>query len=132
LCLLAIVYGLADPEFRVRTAAMNPIPRFIELSKQDFMRLNEPLPQGASILLLGSRFPLEVNRYYPLMIAQLLYRDRTLLLDRAEFMNPPPGPAEFMQYDRVIAFDGTTLNVLMRSKAPSRATHLPGSGPAWW
>jgi hypothetical protein len=131
-CVLAIVYGLADPEFRMRTSADYPMPGFIELSKQDFIRLNEPLPQGASILLLGSRFPAEANPYFPLMIAQVLYRDRTLVLDRAELMNPRPGPAEFQQYDRVIAFDGANLNVLVRSGAPGRATRLPSSSPAWW
>jgi hypothetical protein len=33
-----------------------PMSRFIELSKQDFMRLTEPLPQGASPLLMGLAF----------------------------------------------------------------------------
>ena len=40
----------------------------------------------------GSRFPAEVNQYYPVMIAQLLYGDRNLQLQRAELINPRPGP----------------------------------------
>jgi hypothetical protein len=51
---------------------------------------------------------------------------------RAELMNSQPGPADFPQYDRVIAFDGATLNVLVRSGAPDRGTRLPSGVPAWW
>ena len=131
-CVLAIVCGLRDPEFRARASAVDPISRIIELSKEDFMFLNEPLPHGASILLLGSRFPAEANRYFPLMIMRLLYRDRNLRMDRAEFMTPQPGPTQFAQYDRVIGFDGIALNVLMRSVAAGSATHLSSTVPGWW
>jgi hypothetical protein len=131
LCVLAVGYGLHDADFRARVSAANPTSRFIERSKQDFLRLNEPLPKGASVLLLGSRFPADANPYMPLMIIQLLYRDRNLQVDRAELMNPPPGSAKFAEYDRVIRFDGTRLNVLKRSASSDRQTRLPSSAADW-
>jgi hypothetical protein len=130
-CLCAFAYGLADPEFQMRAAAADPMSQIIDLSKQDFMRLNEPVPEGGSILMMGSRFPADSNPYFPLMVVQLLYRDRKLQLDRVELMNPPPGPAAFPQYDRVIAFDGVSLSVVMRGGSPDRKVRFPGTDPAW-
>jgi hypothetical protein len=65
------------------------------------------------------------------MIIQLLFRDRSLQVDRAELMNPPPGSATFAEYDRVIRFDGTRLNVLQRSASSNRQTRLPSSAADW-
>ena len=131
LCVLAVGYGLRDADFRASVSAASPTSEFIERSKQDFLRLNEPLPKGASVLLLGSRVPAEANPYLPWMIIQLLYGDRSLQVDRAELMNPPPGAATFAEYDRVIRFDGTRLNVLKRSASSNRPTRLPSSAADW-
>jgi hypothetical protein len=131
LCLSAVLFGLTDSEFRTHAWTPDPMSRTIDLSKQDWMTLNEPLPPGATILLMGSRFPAEANEWFPYMIAQVLYRDRGLGLYRADAINPSPTPAEFSQYDRVVVFDGSRLKIEMRTPIASGSPRLPSTAPAW-
>lgn len=125
--LLAMVLGgLRDPVFL--GAQFDRKGYSIEQTKQDFLSLNEPMPAGGHILLLNSRFPLDFNQWYPLMIVQLLYNDRQLEVYRPQFMSPPPDEAAWTEFDRVMDYENGRL--IVRRKRPGPAPLLlPFSGP---
>jgi hypothetical protein len=123
-----VLAGLYDPIFQ--STGVEPLSHPIEQMKEDFMRLNEPLPRGAHILLLHSRFSQESQHWYPLMIAQLLYADSTLVLGQAAAMNPPPDPAALSNYDCVMGFEDDRLIVVHRhASKPVSPSMVPRTAP---
>jgi hypothetical protein len=98
---------------------VDPAMAYIDATYGDIVRLKEPIPKGAKVLLLNSRYP--EDNWGPLMMMRLLYRDPTLWVDRPSMMNPKPGRRAWSNYDRVIDFDGTSLQVLQRKSSPAAA-----------
>jgi len=94
----------------------NPAFRYIADTHDDILHLNEPLPEGARVLLLNCRYPDE--SWGPLMMMRLLYRDRTLWVDRPAMMSAIPDETERAKYDRIIDMRGDKW-VVIRKKAGS-------------
>ena len=97
---------------------VDPLSAAIERTKDDFMMLREPLPEGGSILLLPSRFP--DDAWGPLIVARLLYDDWRLSLNFPTMIGRPTAGED---YDRVIQFDGLRLAVVGRRRG--RGGQLP-------
>jgi hypothetical protein len=118
---LIVAQGTRDIDFR--TPHLDPIPAIIENTRRDFLAMNEPLPAHAHAILMHARFP--DDAWGPLMIERLLYRDRTLWLDRPTQMKTPPDAAALAAYDRVLDFDGHRMFVVSRRPAPAAAHEPP-------
>lgn len=100
---------------------IDPGQEIVRETRRDIVRLNEPLPKGARLLFLHDRFPVEA--FGPLMMARLLYRDRTISVDRPTMMDHRPNLAE---YDRVFDYvDGKFAVVRAKRKPGDRAEALP-------
>jgi hypothetical protein len=80
--------------------------------RNDILDLNEPLPKRAQVLFLHDRFP--PDAWGTLMIAQLLYHDRTLWVDRPTMMHDRPDESS---YDRVFDYVNGRLAVVRRRPA---------------
>ncbi len=103
--------------------------QYVQDTHADVMRLNEPLPRGARILLLRCRYP--DDSWGPFMMIQLMYHDRTIWVDRPAMMKTAPDAAAIASYDRVIDFNGHDLYIVRRGPnaapgAPSRKIEHPG------
>jgi len=108
---LFVARGFSDPQFVL--SDVDPMARVIEDTRLDYVRLGEPLARGSRVLLLHSRFP--DNAWGPLMMAQLLYRDPDIWMDRPTIpLTSAPTGAEQAAYDCVFDFDGRRMFVVGR------------------
>lgn len=124
--MVTLIYsGVFDKVFSA--SSVDPLSGTIERTKGDLMHLSEPLPYGASILMLHSRFP--DDAWGPLMIARLLYGDRELALDRPTMLEKVP---ELSSYDRVVDLRSQHLIVTSRKPADKRTTHMPHTYGRWF
>lgn len=100
----------------------DPSHRYIRMTKNELIRLNQPLPRGARVLLLHDRFP--ADSWGPLQLAILLYRDRTLRVDRPSMMRTAP---DVTKYDCVFDYAGQQLVVVRLGPNAGRQLEWPRS-----
>lgn len=86
--------------------------------RNDILSLNEPLPRHARVLFLHDRFP--PDAWGTVMLAQLMYDDRSLEADRPTMMQKAPDESS---YDRVFDYVDGRLAVVRRR--PATATGEP-------
>lgn len=116
---LFLVLGLAITQIRRLDANPYLIPhdpswQAIRQMRDDILSLNAPVPKGARLLFRHDRFP--ADAWGPLMMSQLLYRDRALSVDRPTMMKVPPDEAS---YDRVFDYVNGKLTVVRSRDAGS-------------
>lgn len=100
----------------------DPSHRYIRTTKNELMRLNQALPRGAHVLFLHDRFP--TDSWGPLELTVLLYRDRTLWVDRPSMMKTAP---DLTKYDCVFDYAGGQLVVVRVGKNTGRPLEWPKS-----
>jgi hypothetical protein len=104
----------------------------IQQQKDDFLKLQEPLPRGARTLLLHDRFR-SAESWAPLFVARVVYRDPELWVDRLTMLKRPPDEAALAGYDRVLDFDGRKLIVVRRRGGePGRILAVPTDEGLLW
>jgi len=96
--------------------------RTIRVMKNDLVRAHCPLPKGARILFLHDIFP--ADSLAPLELTRLVYRDRTLRVDRPTLLKTPPDP---QSYDAVFDYRGRDLVVVRTAAAPGKRLRWPKS-----
>lgn len=104
------------------TVYQDPSHRYIRSAKNELIRLNQPLPRGARVLFLHDRFP--ADSWGPWQLAVLVYRDRTLRVDRPSMMKTAP---DATQYDCVFDYAGQQLVVVRVAPNAGRSLEWPKS-----
>ncbi|MFL6463301.1 MAG: hypothetical protein ACJ73N_02700 [Bryobacteraceae bacterium] len=116
----------------VNLTGHDPLTRPIQQQRDDFLKLQEPLPRGARVLLLHDRFP-PGETWWPLFTIRVVYRDPELWVDRLTMLKNQPDEAALASYDRVLDFDGQKLSVIRRRKEkPGRTVALPTDKGILW
>jgi hypothetical protein len=131
-CLVAWLVAQGGHAKGVTLTGHDPLIRPVQQQRDDVLRLQEPLPRGARVLLLHDRFP-PGESWWPLFTIRVLYRDPDLWVDRLTMLKKQPDEAALAGYDRVLDFDGQKLFVVRRGKdGPGRITRLPSDKGLLW